>query len=1038
MEEAREARLKNPRVMQQLVEGWQQQETWHEKLPDAIKLNDKVSPDTAVRVVQERTELKVQEGVVERSRGVQQQWQQSFPDIARTGIGLNPESVDLAKPQILSRANEAAALNSAENIVEHAPRAPGVSRTIGAAVGLGVAASAYDAIDTGQRVGTLLAQDNPLAAQSQLSHYAARGVGGWVGGAATGLAVGWETGPGVIAFVAVGAVSGSYVGEQAAQWWDDRKIYNQTDRDGVAWNYNGQQWLRQEAADLHDDGVNRPAKQSFSALPDKAQELTFMASNTATALAMGKLEPPRDPYSLPASDGDAASLRRADWQRNPQSGEWDRNVVVGYEQRGVPMTRPEAASPERAAELDRASEQVIRDNIANGPAPIAARYELAYHSNGWDRFGAVPTAVQTALTDNTLIASDAKQYRRDGSGQWQREGAPGETLAQGNLQQELDRTSAALQPQLAQHQQQVATIPQWQPPTREQLDRTNLVSTYAASGVAPNPEQLAAALEAVQRTREAQGVDAATTSLNLQPNAHGGFDVNSPIEHLRRDGDGVVRIAAVTSREEIALAMVDLRSQPALVPDTPELRIAALSPQQRQAHEQALREANRQGLSHDQVQQVTQHAAAVAASPDAPRAEPMPTDTPPTRTQDFSAMPSDARPGVERAFTAAPQMVAAASPVQLSPESAEPKSEADTQVETAQPGQFRGAAPPHIPSEPTVPAPVAAIPPAAAGAQTREDTLRPDSQGQEVELLQYRLHRVGYRGADGEPLPQTGRYDAATEHAVRQFQRDQGIADTGVVDPATQQAISAAQHARIESSKAPRHETPAAPPSAALSNPEHEPRLQPAADDSASHSARDPRRPAAESSPQVPWPATVPAADARDRNEPPLTARIREPEQHADTPVPSRPVSSLTASRDDEDHMREPARKSPRLTSEPLADLSQLTPKDQAMFAKIRNGAPSNVSDETVAHAMLEAKRNGIPDADRTGQVGVVDGKLWVGGVTPGFHANVSASGPAPQMQDTLREVQMFNEQRDRQQAQEMAQQQRQQEEQSNSMRMSH
>ncbi|MGO4780816.1 peptidoglycan-binding protein, partial [Lysobacter sp. 2RAB21] len=101
----------------------------------------------------------------------------------------------------------------------------------------------------------------------------------------------------------------------------------------------------------------------------------------------------------------------------------------------------------------------------------------------------------------------------------------------------------------------------------------------------PNPEQLAAALEAVQRTREAQGVDAATTSLNLQPNAHGGFDVNSPIEHLRRDGDGVVRIAAVTSREEIALAMVDLRSQPALVPDTPELRIAALSPQQRQAHE---------------------------------------------------------------------------------------------------------------------------------------------------------------------------------------------------------------------------------------------------------------------------------------------------------------------------------------------------------------------------------------------------------------------------------------------------------------------
>ena len=34
------------------------------------------------------------------------------------------------------------------------------------------------------------------------------------------------------------------------------------------------------------------------------------------------------------------------------------------------------------------------------------------------------------------------------------------------------------------------------------------------------------------------------------------------------------------------------------------------------------------------------------------------------------------------------------------------------------------------------------------------------------------------------------------------------------------------------------------------------------------------------------------------------------------------------------------------------------------MFAKIRNGAP-NMSNETVALAMVEAKRNGIPDVDR-------------------------------------------------------------------------
>ncbi|UZW61806.1 hypothetical protein [Lysobacter enzymogenes] len=115
-------------------------------------------------------------------------------------------------------------------------------------------------------------------------------------------------------------------------------------------------------------------------------------------------------------------------------------------------------------------------------------------------------------------------------------------------------------------------------------------------------------------------------------------------------------------------------------------------------------------------------------------------------------------------------------------------------------------------------------------------------------------------------------------------------------------------------------------------------------------------------------------------------------------------------------------------------ELARLSPADQAMFAKIRGAAPADVPDEVVAKAMLEAKRNGIPDIERVGQVGVVDGKLWVGSVTPGFHAMVSADGPVPNMQDTLKETQVVNQKNEQQLA--MEAQQRQQDEQQRPGRM--
>ncbi|ALN59382.1 large Ala/Gln-rich protein [Lysobacter enzymogenes] len=479
--------------------------------------------------------------------------QRAKPVVRSVPSQFNAPSAEVSMGELLKRSNnlEVKAFN------EHLPL-----KTMAAAGVAGVALSLVDAKSTADRTSTLLSQDNPLAAQSALTHYAARGTGGWVGGAVTGLAVGWETGPGVIGFVAVGALAGSHVGENAAKWWDNKQIYEQKDKQGVEWEYNGRQWLRQEQADLSDNGIRAPTKQSFSALPDKERELNFLASNAATKLALGNVEPPRDPCNLPANETDAKSLGDANWKRDGDTGNWQRETIVARMDRGHPLTRTDTASPERAAELDRDAEQVIKANIASGPAPIAARYELAYKAYGWQSFGDTPAAVTTAL-DNAerLTASDKETYRRGQDGQWRTEGGE---LAQGNTARELNGMREQLQPALAQHAEQLAATPAWTPPTRADLDRINLHTAYAAVGVAPNPDRFDAALEAVQRTRESQGIDANLTSLYIERNEKGGYDTHSPIVHLARDAQGV-HVAAITNAQEIELALIDQRSGSAIV-----------------------------------------------------------------------------------------------------------------------------------------------------------------------------------------------------------------------------------------------------------------------------------------------------------------------------------------------------------------------------------------------------------------------------------------------------------------------------------------
>lgn len=93
--------------------------------------------------------------------------------------------------------------------------------------------------------------------------------------------------------------------------------------------------------------------------------------------------------------------------------------------------------------------------------------------------------------------------------------------------------------------------------------------------------------------------------------------------------------------------------------------------------------------------------------------------------------------------------------------------------------------------------------------------------------------------------------------------------------------------------------------------------------------------------------------------------------------------------------------------------LEQLSANDRAIFDKIRAGAPSHVSDDTVANAMLLAKRDGIDTADKLASVAMSGDRLCVMGTTPGFHAAVDVTAQVPAMQETVRQTQIFDQERE-------------------------
>ncbi len=475
----------------------------------------------------------------------------------------------------------------------------------------GLLASGADAVITARRASQLLEEGNGTAAQSELTHALARNGGGWVGGMATASVIGTSS------FVPAAIVAGdallmSKAFDRGADLLDNRAIYRQTDKADVTWQFDGRNWQRQAVMDSAGDGLGNPAERSVGASYEKARELGAYAHVKAVELALGKAPPPQDPFSIPAKDGEAR-LDNSNWHRDAQTEQWTRQVKIGVSganDRGVYETQ--TASPERANELNREAVQRIENNIANGKAAIAASYLETYAATRASDFvPLVPEAVEQARArPDAIQGSDNQLYQRDEAGQWHHAGQ----IAQGNMALELELTRTIQQPSLDQFNQTIAALDARPLPSAAEVNQNELRHSYYAAGVALTPAWEQAIALATARTREQHGITGPTLQ-ELGPVAEGNAGASRPITHYQVGQDGVARAVATTSTQELQAAWNEVRAranEQAPLPDSPELRIAALSAGEQEAYRQALQEANRLGAAQVDAGQAARAAAQVA------------------------------------------------------------------------------------------------------------------------------------------------------------------------------------------------------------------------------------------------------------------------------------------------------------------------------------------------------------------------------------------------------------------------------------------
>lgn len=407
LEAEREARLKDPRITQSLRDGWRAQGRWHAELGDTLPHNTKVSPPTAAAVLDERATLKVVEGIT--------------PNIQEA------------------------------RSVDHTIRVrPNMVR--GAVIG-GAAATVVEAATEGTRIADLYARDNRTGAEAALLDFGARSVGGWTGaavGAKVGTLLGIESGPGAIVTGIIGGGLGAWGGSEIVDWIEKYQINNQADGTGRIWTFDPAHpekgWTHSEREIIGTVGTlaDRPiygATTLLTADAELTQQLNYQASSRAVGLRLSAPDQPINPFSIAGDASDTPSALPRPWERNPETGEWRREVVHQVLEHGIRNTTIEVANAVKSAQLDEAAQGIMAFNAARSSAAFAKQYEQAYTAQGWSQYGPIPDEVIWAQDHpDHVLASDGRTYQQQGDGEWLHDGWIYDSLAEGNIRDELNGT----------------------------------------------------------------------------------------------------------------------------------------------------------------------------------------------------------------------------------------------------------------------------------------------------------------------------------------------------------------------------------------------------------------------------------------------------------------------------------------------------------------------------------------------------------------------------------------------------------------------
>jgi len=99
------------------------------------------------------------------------------------------------------------------------------------------------------------------------------------------------------------------------------------------------------------------------------------------------------------------------------------------------------ADAAKAAHLDESAQGIMAFNAARSSAAFAKQYEQVYTTHGWSQHGEIPEEVVWARNyPDHVLASDGRTYQRQHEGGWLHDGWIYDSLAEGNIRDELNGT----------------------------------------------------------------------------------------------------------------------------------------------------------------------------------------------------------------------------------------------------------------------------------------------------------------------------------------------------------------------------------------------------------------------------------------------------------------------------------------------------------------------------------------------------------------------------------------------------------------------